>query len=43
MATVNMDGSLYVMAFDLREQSKQTSLFDTNVLTRTKEFRINDF
>ena len=31
------------MGFDLREQSKQSSLYDTQFLNRSKELRINDF
>lgn len=43
IAAANMDGCLYLMGFDLREQSKQASLYDTQFLNRSKELRINDF
>jgi hypothetical protein len=43
MAVVNMDGTLYIVNFDLKESSKQGSLFDTQFFAKTKEFKINDF
>jgi hypothetical protein len=38
-----VDGTLYIANFDLKEQSKQGSIYDTGLLSRNKELRINDF
>lgn len=43
IAAVNMDGIFYMSNFDLKESSKQSTLYDTAGLARNKEFRINDF
>lgn len=38
-----MDGTFYLVNFDLKESSKQGSLYDTAHLTRSKDIKINDF